>query len=223
MVTASAGVKIDLSKVVHPSYRPVCHSSEPQSSTVHISSPGPKCLGHRCSEHKLVGSHCLFTLPWLSFRVIQKIKECEGHIIVITPGWPGMSWFWDLVQPSTEIPHQLPVSATLLKQSHSQVFHNNPQFLNLHAYCLGVDSSKNKASLWKWQRELQPLKDCQRGLSTNQSGPCLRDLKHFTLITAFLLALASGKHRSEIHAWVANKVSNLGNGKRWPCSLLRIS
>ena len=31
------------------------------------------------------------------------------------------------------------------------------------------------------------------------------DLKHLTLKTAFLLALASGKRRSEIHAWVANK------------------
>ena len=36
------------------------------------------------------------------------------------------------------------------------------------------------------------------------------DLKHFTLKTAFLLAMASSKHRSEIHGWVANKVSNLG-------------
>ena len=31
------------------------------------------------------------------------------------------------------------------------------------------------------------------------------DLKHLTLKTAFLLALASGKRRSEIHTWVANK------------------
>ena len=30
------------------------------------------------------------------------------------------------------------------------------------------------------------------------------DLKHLTLKTAFLLALASGKRRSEIHAWVSN-------------------
>ena len=59
MVTASAGVQTDLSQVVHSSCRSICHSSEPQSSTVHISSPRPKCLGHRCSEHKLVGSHCL--------------------------------------------------------------------------------------------------------------------------------------------------------------------
>ena len=40
------------------------------------------------------------------------------------------------------------------------------------------------------------------------------DLKHLTLKTAFLLALASGKRRSEIHAWVANKVSNLGQWKK---------
>ena len=36
------------------------------------------------------------------------------------------------------------------------------------------------------------------------------DLKHLTLKTAFLLALASGKRCSKIHDWVANKVSHLG-------------
>ena len=40
------------------------------------------------------------------------------------------------------------------------------------------------------------------------------DLKHLTLKAAFLLALASGKRRSEIHAWVANKVSNLGQWEK---------
>ena len=40
------------------------------------------------------------------------------------------------------------------------------------------------------------------------------DLKHLTLKTAFLLALASGKHCSEIHASVANKVSNLGQWEK---------
>ena len=41
-------------------------------------------------------------------------------------------------------------------------------------------------------------------------------LKHLTLKTAFLLALnlASGKRRNEIHAWVANKVSNLGQWEK---------
>ena len=40
------------------------------------------------------------------------------------------------------------------------------------------------------------------------------DLKHLTLKTAFLLALASGKCRSEIHAWIANKVSNQGQWEK---------
>ena len=49
MVTASAGVQTDLSQVVHSSCRSICHSTEPQSSTIRVSSPRPKCLGHRCS------------------------------------------------------------------------------------------------------------------------------------------------------------------------------
>ena len=40
------------------------------------------------------------------------------------------------------------------------------------------------------------------------------DLKHLTLKTAFLLALASGKCCSKIHAWVANKISNLGQWEK---------
>ena len=205
------------------------------------------------------------------------------------------------------------MSTTLLKQSHNYVFHSNPQHLNLHDWCLGVNSSKNKASLWRWQRELLHLRGHQQGPSTSQSGSYLRngaekmrwispsmkqisdcfmylyqdlnrrpttingyrmtivdtlvpaghhiaqssdlhrllssfhrdrpkssrnlpkwnlsvvlneltkapfepmkdtDLKHLTLKIAFLLALASGKRRSEIHAWVANKVSNLGQWEK---------
>ena len=111
----------------------------------------------------------------LLHKVIQKIKQCHCLIIVIAPGWPGMPWFWDLVQLSTEIPLQLPVSTTLLKQSHKYVFHNNPQQLNLHAWCLGADNSKNKASLWRWQRELLPLSIHQQGPSTSQSGAYLKN------------------------------------------------
>ena len=59
MVTASAGVQTDLSQVVHPSCRSICHSSETQTATIHFSHPRPECLGHRCSKHKLLGSHCL--------------------------------------------------------------------------------------------------------------------------------------------------------------------
>ena len=60
MVTVSAGVQTDLSQVVHSLCRSFCHSSEPQTSTIRVSSPRPKCVGHRCPGHELVGSHCLW-------------------------------------------------------------------------------------------------------------------------------------------------------------------
>ena len=90
MVTASASVQTDLSQVVHPLCRSICHSSEPQSSIVRVSSPRPKCLGHRCSEHKLVGSAYAYPPTALLHRVIQKIRQSSCLIIVIAPGWPGM-------------------------------------------------------------------------------------------------------------------------------------
>ena len=40
------------------------------------------------------------------------------------------------------------------------------------------------------------------------------DLKHLTLKTAFLLALASSKRRNKIHTWVANKVSDLSQWEK---------
>ena len=176
MVTASAGVQTDLSKMVHPSCRSFCHSPEPQTSTVRISCPRPKGLGHRCSEHKLDGSHCL-CLPSNGSpsqgdpknQAIPLPDHCNS------PRLARNALVWDLVQLSTEIPLQLLVSTTLLKQSHNYVFHSNPQHLNLHTWCLGVDSSKNKASLWRWQRELLPLRGHQQGPSTSQSGPYLRN------------------------------------------------
>ena len=184
MVTASAAVQTDRSKVVHSSCRSICHSSEPQSSTVHISNPRPKCLGHRYTKHKLVGSHCLCVPSHGSpSQGDPKIRQSSCLIIVIAPGWPGMPWFWDLVQLSTEVPLQLPVSRTFLKQSHNYVFHSNPQHLNLHAWCLGVDISKNKASLWRWQRELLPLRGHQQGPSTSQSAPYLRNFEKIRCIS----------------------------------------
>ena len=176
MVTASAGVQTDLPKVVHSSCRSICHSSEPQTSTVRVSSPRPKCLGYRCSELKLDGFHYL-CLPsnGSPSQGDPKNQAMQLPDYRNSPRLAGMPWFWDLVQLSTEIPLQLPVSTTLLKQSHNYVFHSNPQHLNLHAWCLGVDSSKNKASLWRWQRELLPLRGHQQGPSTSQSGLYLRN------------------------------------------------
>ena len=85
--------------------------------------------------------------------------------------------------------------------------HNIAQSLDLHRLLSSFHRNRPKSSrnLRKWNLSVvvneltkalfEPMKDT--------------DLKHLTLKTAFLLPLASGKCRSEIHAWVANKVSNL--------------
>ena len=160
MVSTSTGVQTDLPKVVHSPRGPIRHLSEPQPSTVRVSYPRPEALAHRCSKHKLDGSHCLCSPS--NGSPSQGDPKNQAMIILISPGWPGMPWFWDLVQLSTEIPLQLPVSTTLLKQSYNYVFHSNPQHLNLHAWCLGVDNSKNKTSLWKWQRIAAPQRSSTR-------------------------------------------------------------
>ena len=134
MVTASAGVQTDLSQVVHSSCRSFCHSPEPQSSTIRVSSPRPKCLGHRC--------------PW----------DMDALVL----------------GPSAAL-NRDPTSTSSVKQSHNYMFHSNLQHLNLHAWCLGADSSKNKASLWRWQRKLLPLRDRRQGPFISQSGPYLRN------------------------------------------------
>ena len=175
MVTASTGVQTDVSKVVHSSCRSICHSSEPQSSTVRISSPRPKCLGHKCSKHKLVGSHCL-CLPSHGpssqgdpkNQAIQLPNHCNSPRLVRDALVLGPSAALNRDPIATN-------SFNYHKKSHNYVFHSNPQHLNLHAWYLGVDSSKNKTSLWRWQRELLQLKGHQQGPSTSQSRPYLRN------------------------------------------------
>ena len=69
---------------------------------------------------------------------------------------------------------------------------------------------KNPRNLPKWN-----LSVVLNELTKAPFGPMKdTDLKHLTLKTAFLLALASGKCRSKIHAWVANKVSNIGQWEK---------
>ena len=69
-------------------------------------------------------------------QVIPKIITFPCRMIVLAPGWPGMPWVWDLVDLSTRVPLQLPHSKTLLKQPHSNRFHNKVEYLNLHVWLL---------------------------------------------------------------------------------------
>ena len=164
-------------QVVHPSCRSIGHSSEPQNFTVRVSSPRPKCLGHRCSKHKLVRSHCL-CLP-SDGSPSQGDPKNQAMQLPDHYNSPRLARESLVLGPSAAL-NRDPTSATSVnnsfKQSHKYVFHSNPQHLNLQAsWCLGVDSSKYKASLWRWQSVLLPLKGHQQGPFTSQSGPYLRN------------------------------------------------
>ena len=246
----------------------------------------------------------------LLHRVIQKIRQCYCLIIVIAPGWPGMPWFWDLVQLSTEIPLQLPVSTTLLKQlcvPQQSTASQPPRLVSRSgqrqeqgfsvemAERIAAPQRSSTRTIYKpkwalfekWCREnlvdfstpsvkhisdffmylyqdlnrrpstidgyrtaivdtlgpaghhIAQSSDLHRLLSsfhrdrpkssrnlpkwnlsvvlnelTKASFEPMKDTDHLTLKTAFLLALASGKRHSETHAWVANKVFNLGQWQK---------
>ena len=173
MVTASAGVQTDLPKVVHSSCRSICHSSEPQTSTVHVSSPRPKCLGHRYSELKLDGSHCL-CLP-SDGSPSQGDPKNQAMPLPDHRNSPRLARDTLVLGPSAALNRDPTTTSSVNNSSQTVAQLCVTQHLNFHAWCLGVDSSKNKASLWRWQREFLPLRGHQQGPSTSQSGPYLRN------------------------------------------------
>ena len=104
-------------------------------------------------------------------KLVQKMRTYACRMIVVAPGWPGMSWFWDLIELSTKPPLLLPHWETLLKQPFSHRFHQNLQYLNLHVWHLDSRPNHLKDSLSQWQRELRHLKDVHQEGSMNQGGP----------------------------------------------------
>ena len=308
--------------MVHSSCRSFCHSPEPQSSTVRVSSPRPKCLGHRCSEHKLVGSHCLClpsngspsqgdpkspaiqlpdhcnsprlarnalvlgpsaalnrdptstsivknssqTVPQLcvrqqstasqpprlvsrsgqlqeqgfsvevaeriaapqrlSTRTIYKSKWAlfekwcrENSVDFSTPSLKQVSdFFMYLYQDLNRHPSNIDGYRTAIVDTLGPTGLHISQSSDLNRLLSSFhrDPPKSSRNLPKWNLSVlnqltkapfEPMKDT--------------DLKHLTLKTALLLALASGKPRSEIDAWVANKVSNLGQWEKVGLFLFR--
>ena len=169
MVTASAGVQTDVSQVVHPSCRSICHSPEPQSSTVRVSSPRPKCLGHRCSEHKLVGSHCLCLLSHSSPS--QGDPKSQAIQLPDHRNSPRLARDALVLGPSAAL-NRDPTSTSSVKNSSQTV----PQL------CVPQQSAASQPPcLVSRIGQLQEQgfsgsgRDRQQGPSTSQSGPFLRN------------------------------------------------
>ena len=70
-------------------------------------------------------------------KVLSKVRDqgCR-RMILIAPGWPNISWFWDLVSLSSQIPLTLPVQEDLVTQPFNGTCHRDLTNLNLHAWLL---------------------------------------------------------------------------------------
>ncbi|XP_071160985.1 uncharacterized protein [Mytilus edulis] len=121
--------------------------------------------------------------------VLQKIAGENCKIIVIAPAWPKQSWFPDLLRLSCACPLVLPLRPDLLSQIKGKVLYQNPEKLHLHAWLLSGLASEREVFLKEQPSISQSLSETPLALSMMQNGQSSQ------------IALASGRRRSEIHAF----------------------
>ena len=81
-------------------------------------------------------------------KVVEKLQDSPyQRLIIIAQGWPNMTWFWDLVEMSSQIPLLLPQLPNLLTQPFNQTPHWSLTNLNLHAWLLEPQLSRSRVSL----------------------------------------------------------------------------
>ena len=70
-------------------------------------------------------------------KVAQKLEQSSNcKMLLVAPHWPNQSWFAVLTDLSIAPPIRLPLRYDLLKQPVQELYHQNLQILNLHAWSL---------------------------------------------------------------------------------------
>ena len=189
VVSPSRAIRGNMQQVAPAPDRPICHQFQQQVASICV--PDARSPGNSsgCPQFAMGGSGCI-RLP-TSGHLGQSGGEVAGHPMQETysncPGWPNMPWFWDLVTMSSQVPLSLLNLPNLLTQPFNQITHRNLTNLNLHAWLLEPQKSKNRASLRQWQQELRLLKEDLPDQSMRQSGPFLQS-------GASLIRWTSGHH-----------------------------
>ena len=80
-------------------------------------------------------------------KVLSKIRSHCCRVLLITSFRPQKPWFPDLLALLMDFPRPLPDHWDLLKQPKSDVFHQAPQSLHLHAWALSSDAQERRAFL----------------------------------------------------------------------------
>ena len=109
-------------------------------------------------------------IPLLS-QVLEKISREHCEVILVAPAWPTQSWFPLLLRLTVDHPRRLPPTARLLRQpGRRNVFHDNPEHLQLHAWKLSSKAWSPRASPKMWLSEFPLPTDHQPVPSTNPDG-----------------------------------------------------
>ena len=163
-------------------------------------------VAERIAAPQRSSTRTMYKSKWALFE-----KWCRENLVDFsTPSVKQISdFFMYLYQDLNRRPSTIDGYRTAIVDTLGPMAHHIAHNADLHRLLSSFhrDCPKSSRNLPKWNLSVvlneltkapfEPMKDT--------------DLKHLTLKTAFLLALASGKRRSEIHAWVANKVSNQTN------------
>ena len=149
----------------------------------------------------------IYKSKWVLFE-----KWCrENSVDFSTPSVKQISdFFMYLFQDLNRRPSTIDGYRKAIVDTLGPVGHHIAQSSDLHMLLSSFyrDHPKSSRNLPKWNLSVV-LNELTKAPFEPVKGI---DLKHLSLKTAFLLPLASGKRHNKIHAWVANKVSNLG---RW--------
>ncbi|VDI40126.1 Hypothetical predicted protein [Mytilus galloprovincialis] len=145
-------------------------------------------------------------------KVLRKISADQGLIILIAQALPKQAWFPDLLHLSSARPLVLPVRHHLLSQIKGKILHPNPEKLHLFAWLLSGIASRREVFL-NAQPDISPEQlEIPLTSSMMPSGlsavvgvllePAEKvEIKFLSYKCCFPLALASGRRRSEIHAF----------------------
>ena len=183
--------------------RLVCRSGQLQEQGFSVE------VAERIAAPQRSSTRTIYRSKWALFE-----KWCrENSVDFSTPSVKQISdFFMYLYQDLNRRPSTIDAYRTAIVDTLGPTAQHIAHNADLHRLLSSFhrDRPKSSRNLPKWNLSVvlneltkapfEPMKDS--------------DLKHLTLKTAFLLALASGKRRSEIHAWVANKVANLGQWEK---------
>ena len=165
-------------------------------------------VAERIAAPQRSSTRTIYKSKWALFE-----KWCrENSVDFSTPSVKQVSdFFMYLYQDQNRRPSTIDGYRTAIVDTLGPAGHHISQSSDLHRllYSFHWDCPKSSRNLPKWN--LSVLNELTKAPFEPMKAT---DLKHLTLKTAFLLVLASGKRRSEIHAWVANKVSNLGQWEK---------